>query len=86
MTVTLTRPTKKLTLVSVRHVYRCREYPRWRIERTHITAGEGAHGYSDRWQVWKESYAAMEHALISEHRAKAAALKAMAKAIRREQA
>lgn len=93
MNVTLSRPTKKLTIVSLRHIYRCKEYPRWRIERSHITAGEGSsQPYPDVWQVWHFPKTKIWRStgaegmcsyweLVSEHRTKAAAVRAMAKAI-----
>lgn len=94
MSITLSRPKRKLTVVSVRHIYRCKEYPRWRIERSHITVGEGgAESYPDLWQVWylPDTQNWNEHLirwescweLVSEHRTKAAAIRAMGKAIRK---
>lgn len=83
MSVTLSKPRKTITLVSVRHVYRCKEHPDWRIERSHITVGEASSdAYKDVWQVWN-SCTKFLWQLFSEHRTKAAAIKAMTKAIRR---
>ena len=90
MTVTLSRPSRKITLASVRHVYRCKEHPDWRIERSHITVGESSSDpIKDVWQVWWwHSYyfnnpAESVFECISTHRTKAAAIRAMTKAIRK---
>lgn len=88
VTLTLSSPRRKLTSVSVRHIYRCKEYPEWRIERSHITVGESSiDPCPDVWQVYR--LFAGNHLLrqcwqqVSEHRTKAAAVKAMGKLIRR---
>jgi transposase-like protein len=89
VTVTLSKPKRKLTLVSVRRVYRCKEYPQWRIEFVHYSVGEDCDDpYPDRWQVWhalpQEEGPPLD-CLISEHRNRCAAIKAMGKSIREYQ-
>ena len=88
MTIHLSKPSRKITLVSVRHVYRCKEHPDWRIERSHITVGESSSDpIRDVWQVWcyrgSVWIGCRTWQCCSEHRTKAAAIKAMTKAIRK---
>ncbi|MCI0537684.1 MAG: hypothetical protein L0Z50_20920 [Verrucomicrobiales bacterium] len=103
MSVTLSKPERKFTILSVRHIYPCKEYPTWRIEHSHIhiTVGERSREpYPDLWQVWHLSLPRELNRngnlvrwgscwgscweLVSEHRTKGAAIKAMTKAIRKD--